>query len=288
MDEPRPDVFPPSGVDLDRPSVARIYDYYLDGHANWAIDREFGDRALETFPLLRPIARANRQFLFRVVRHLMGLGVRQFVDLGAGVPTMGHTHEVADSFEPDTARVVYVDNEPVAVAHAQILLEQRGDQRRHSAINADIRAPERLWHQVLDTGLIDLTEPVALLMIAVLHVQQRDETGRDMGADVVAQYRHLLPSGSYLAISHATDEGVPADVATKLAEVKQMYDTYSSPVILRTHQQIANLFGDFDLLPPGLTWTTSWHSQEAPDPEPSMSFRDPSESIIRAAIGRKP
>ena len=118
-----------------------MYDYYLGGHTNWAIDREFGDRVLSSFPLLRPIAMANRQFLFRAVRSLMRRGVRQFIDLGAGVPTMDHTHSIADKFDAGSAKVVYVDNEPVAVAHSQILLEEKGDPRRHVAIDADIRAP---------------------------------------------------------------------------------------------------------------------------------------------------
>ncbi|HKN99689.1 MAG TPA: SAM-dependent methyltransferase [Pseudonocardiaceae bacterium] len=282
------DSFPPEGVNLDRPSIARIYDYYLGGDANWAIDREFGDKVKEAFPLAVSAAKANRQFLFRVVRHLMRLGVRQFVDLGAGLPTMDHTHSVADAYEPGTARVVYVDNEPVAVAHSQILLEQQGDPRRHTAINADLRAPGRLWQQVLDTGLIDLSQPVGLLMIAVLHVQQLDEHGRDMGADVVARYRELLPSGSYLAISHATNEGVPPAIAEQMVELKAMYDQSSSPVIWRTHQEIAALFGDFELVEPGLTWTPSWHPEESVSRADDPVFAHPGESIAYAGIARKP
>jgi hypothetical protein len=287
MDQVRQDGFPPAGVDLDRPSIARIYDYYLGGTANWAIDREFGDKAIETFPLIRPIAQANRQFLFRAVRHLMRLGVRQFVDLGAGVPTMDHTHSVAESYERGTARVVYVDNEPVAVAHAQILLEQQGDRARHTAINADVRAPGRLWEQVVGTGLIDPAQPVALLMIALLHVQQRDQDGVDIGADIVARYRDLLPPNSYLAISHVSDEGVPADVATKLAEVKRLYDESTSPVIWRSHRDIAGLFGDFELVEPGLSWAPSWHPEEADTRISDPVFDDPSESVIYAGLGRK-
>lgn len=288
MDEPSQDPFPPRGVDLDRPSVARVYDYYLGGHTNWAIDREFGDQILASFPLLPSIAKANRQFLFRAVRHLMRRGVRQFIDLGAGVPTMDHTHSVADKFDAGSAKVVYVDNEPVAVAHSQVLLEEQGDPRRHVAINADIRAPQRLWQQVIGTGVIDFSQPVALLMIAVLHVQQQDEQGNDIGDQIVAQYRALLPHGSYLTISHATIDGVPPDVADQLARLKSMYDSASSPVIWRTHQQIADLFGDFDLIEPGLTWTPSWHPDETGSDLPQISFNHPSESIIYAGVGCKP
>jgi hypothetical protein len=275
-------------VDLDRPSVARVYDYYLGGHTNGAVDREFGDHVLASFPLLRPIARANRQFLFRVVRQLMRRGIRQFVDLGAGVPTMDHTHAVAEAYDPGSARVVYADNDPVAVAHSRILLEQEGDRRRHAAINGDIRTPHRLWQQVLDTGLIDLGQPVALLMIAVLHVRQRDQRGDDIGAEIVARFRELLPRGSYLAISHITDEGVPADIADRLVQLKIMYDTAGSPVIWRTRGQIAELFGDFQLIEPGLTWTPSWHPEETGSSLQGVTFDQPNESVIFAGVGRKP
>jgi hypothetical protein len=285
--EPTQDPFPPQGVDLDRPSVARVYDWYLGGTANWAIDREFGERVLTTFPLLRPIAIANRLFLHRVVRHLVRLGVRQFIDIGSGVPTMGNTHQVADEVAPDSA-VVYIDNEPVAVAHSQVLLDQHGDPARHAAINADLRNPDMLWERVIETGVIDLHKPVALLLIAVLHVQQPDADGADIGQHAVARYRELLPSGSYLAISHITDEGVPPDVAPKLVDLKKMYDTSSSPVIWRSHTQIHDLFGDFDLIPPGMGWTPAWHAEETGPNSPTIEFDRPNEAVIWAGVGRKP
>lgn len=288
VDESSQDPFPPQGVDLDKPSVARVYDYYLGGHTNWAIDREFGDRVLAVFPLARPIAKANRQFLVRVVRHLMRHGVRQFIDLGAGVPTMDHIHSIADKIDNGSAKVVYCDNEPVAVAHSQILLEEQGDPHRHIAINADLRAPQRLWQQITDTGLINFSEPVAVLMIAVLHVRQPDEHGRDIGDQIAAHYRQLLPRGSYLAISHATDEGIPADIAKQLAQLKSMYDASSSSVIWRSHTQIAELFGNFDLIDPGLTWTPCWHPEETDTNTQYVSFNHPSESIVYAGVGRKP
>lgn len=280
--------FAPQGVDLQRPSVARVYDYYLGGHTNWAIDREFGDRVLRSFPLLAAIAKANRQFLYRLVCHLMRLGVRQFIDVGAGVPTMDHTHVVAEKFDPGSAKVVYIDNEPVAVAHSEFLLEETGDPDRHAVINADLRSPQKLWQRVTDTGIINFNQPVALLMIAVLHVQQHDQRGVDIGDQIVAQYRDLLPSGSYLAISHITDDGVPMHTRRKLVRLKEMYDASSSPVIWRTQQQIFDLFGDFPLLDPGLTWTPCWHPEEAGSSIKTPTFTIPSESVICAGVGRKP
>lgn len=287
VDEAHQDPFAPRGVDLSRPSVARVYDYYLGGTTNWAIDREFGARVLTKFPELRNIAIANRQFLFRVVSHLMGRGVRQFIDLGAGVPTMDHIHAVAERRDPGTARVIYVDNEPVAVAHSEVLLEEDGDPRRHKAINGDIRAPHRLWQQISDTGIIDLSQPVALLMIAVLHVQQRDQHDQDIGEQITAIYRDLLPAGSYLAISHITNENVPDSMKEQLTELKKMYDTSSSPVIWRSHQQISDLFGDFELLEPGLTWTPSWLPEEASANAQIVSFDEPRQSAIFAGVARK-
>jgi hypothetical protein len=285
--EVQDDPFPPQGVDLEHPSVARVYDWYLGGTANWAIDREFGERVLATFPLLRPIAIANRLYLNRVVRHLVRLGVRQFVDIGSGVPTMGNTHQVADEIAPDS-KVVYIDNEPVAVAHSQVLLDQHGDPKRHAAINADLRNPDRLWLRVIETGVIDLDEPIALLLIAVLHVQQPDADGVDVGPRAVARYRELLPSGSYLAVSHITDEGVPSDVGEKLIELKRMYDTSSSPVIWRSHQEINDLLGNFEPLPPGMGWTPNWHPEETGPDAPVIDFKAPNEAVIWAGVGRKP
>jgi hypothetical protein len=276
----------PPGVDLEHPSVARVYDFYLGGTANWAIDREFGKKVLSRFPLLRPIAKANRLFLHRAVRHLVKQGITQFIDVGSGVPTMGSTHMVADEFT-DGARVVYVDNEPVAVAHSQMLLEENGDPNRHAAINADLREPDELWQRVREIEVLDLTKPVALLLVAVLHVQQPGPDGVDAGPAAVARFRQLLTPGSYLAVSHITDEGVPADMDEKLVGLKQMYDSRSSPVIWRTHEEITALFGDFELLSPGLTWTTLWHPEETSPTAPVITFATPNESVIVAGVGRK-
>ncbi|ALG06249.1 SAM-dependent methyltransferase [Kibdelosporangium phytohabitans] len=282
------DPYPPQGVDLDHPSIARVYDYLLGGNTNWAIDRQFGDRVLERFPLLRQIARANRLLLHRVVRHLVRRGVRQFIDVGSGVPTMGHTHTTADAVSPEPTAVVYIDNEPVAVAHSEVLLEQHGDPRRHRAIFGDLRDPERLWESVLDTGVIDLDQPVALLMIAVLHVRQPGPDGTDVGPAAVARYRDLLPRGGYLAISHVTDDGVPDHIKNHLTELKDMYDKSGNPVIWRSRTDVEALFGDFERLDPGTTWTAEWHPEESAHDDEPLSFAKPSESVILAGVARKP
>ncbi|WP_243769832.1 SAM-dependent methyltransferase [Amycolatopsis acidicola] len=287
MSERGPDPFPPEGVDLERPSVARVYDFLLGGSANWAIDREFGEKVLAGFPLLKSVAVANRLFLHRAVRHLVRLGVRQFVDIGSGIPTMGNTHQIADEVAADS-RVVYVDNEPVAVAHSRYLLDNQGDPRRHAVVRGDMRDPDGLWEQVADTGVIDFAEPVALLLVAVLHIQQPGHDGTDIGPAAVARYRELLGSGSYLVISQVTDEGVPPELEDKLAELKEMYDRSTSPVVWRSQREIRALLGDFELVEPGMTWTPLWHPEESGPGAPVITFAQPEESVIWAGVGKKP
>lgn len=288
LDENR---FPPPGIDLSHPSVARIYDYYLGGTTNWEIDRQFADRLLGDFPILKSIARANRMFLHRVVRYLVKQGIRQFVDIGSGVPTMGHAHEVAEDLAPGEVRVAYVDYEPVAVAHSRSLLRDQGDPERHTAIHADMRDPDRLWAQIQDTGIIDVDQPVALLLIAVLHVQQppAPDSGstEDLGPSLVARYRELLAPGSYLALSHGTDDGVPPYFKEMLTRLKTSYDSSSSPIIWRNREQIAQFFGDFTLIEPGVVWTPEWHPEVAGDHDATAILNSPNESLLLAGAARK-
>jgi hypothetical protein len=259
----------PPGVDVSRPSVARVYDYYLGGSVNWAIDREFGDRVLQKFPLLRDVAIANRMFLNRLVRYLSKQGIRQFLDVGAGVPTAGNTHQIADEMAsgqgrtPDT-HVVYVDHEPIAVAHAEIVLEKEGSADRHGVIKADLREPDDLWERAMATGLLNPDEPIALLLIAVLHVHQPGADGvTDIGPESVARLRELLPPGSFLGMSHITDEGVPPEIGENLVELKRMYDqSSSSNGIWRAHKDIEAMLGDFELVEPGWTWLPEWRPEE--------------------------
>ncbi len=285
---------PPDGVDLTRPSVARIYDYVLGGTANWSIDREFGDLALQKVPLLREIALSNRMFLNRVVRYLSKRGIRQFLDIGAGVPTAGNTHEVADELalaqgrRPDS-RVVYVDNEPVAVAHAEILLNEKGDSNRHAVIDADLREPDKLWNDALDTELIDVHQPLALLLIAILHVPQPGPDGTDVGPRSVARFRELLPPGSVIAISHVTDDGIPPESAAQLAELAQMYGaTSSGSGIIRTRAEIASLLDGWPLLEPGWVWTPEWHPEETGPNVRTITLPTPSHAIVWAGVAEKP
>ena len=156
--------------------------------------------------MIRTLARVGRDFLGRGVSHLVGQGVTQFLDLGSGVPTVGNVHEVADSLNPGS-RCVYVDCEPVAVAHSQTLLERDGDLTRHAVLHGDLRNPADIWARALDTGVLDPRQPIGLIMVGVLYFFSAD----DHPHEVVAAYRNLLPSGSYLLSSHVTQEGVPQE-----------------------------------------------------------------------------
>lgn len=272
--------------DLDRPNVARVDNYYLGGNQNWAIDREFGKTVLNHFPQMRSIAMANRLFAGRAVRYLARHGITQFVDVGSGMPSIATTHEIANEID-SRSRVVYLDNEPVAVAHSQLLLERCGDPARHAAVNADLRRPDELWERIDDAGVLDLDAPLALVITAVLHMRQPGPDGVDVGAQAVARCRELLPAGSFLVISHLTDDGVPEHSRNQLATLKKLYDTQSSPLILRSSAEVRALFGDFDLVAPGLAWTPEWHPEQTTRTVPTIEFDTPGESVSRAGVGKK-
>lgn len=286
-DEP----FPLPGVDLTRPSVARIYDHYLGGTTNWEVDRQFAERVLRDYPVIRSVAHANRMFQRRVVRHLVRLGIRQFIDIGSGVPTMGHVHEVGEQVAPGEVRVAHVDHEPVAVDHATLLLQDDGDPTRHAAVHADMRDPHRVWSRVADTGVLDLGRPTAVLLMAVLHIQQPPPPGsddtEDLGPRLVATYRDLLVPGSYLSLSHVTDTEVSPRSAAMLGELKGLYANSVSPAVFRDRGEITALFGDFTLLEPGVTWAPDWHPEEAGEHDHVVDFSDSSGSLLLVGTGRK-
>jgi O-methyltransferase involved in polyketide biosynthesis len=269
------------GVDLHHPSVARVYDFLLGGSAYWAMDQSFARQVLDQFPEFQNIARTNRMFVNRVVRHLAKLGVRQFVDIGSGVLSSGNTHQIANEISPET-RVVYVDNDPVAVAHAEILLDREGDPDRHVVVNADLRSPDELWDQVLTTYVLDPGKPVAVLMFSVLHSLPPASDDQDPAAQLMAQYRELIPPGSYLGVSHLTNQGVPADLTSKLGVLQRMCEGWDSgKAYCRSRKAVRALLGDFDLLRPGMVWAPEWH------PEDPAGDDAPERSAVWAGVGQK-
>jgi hypothetical protein len=246
----------PEGIDLDRPNAARMYDYALGGSHNFAVDREMVERVEAMMPGSSLIAHANRAFLRRAVRYCLDAGVRQFLDIGSGIPTVGSVHEVAHAIAPDS-RVVYVDVDAVAVAHGQAILR---DDPMATALAGDVRRPAEILADPRLTKLLDFTEPVAVLLIAVLHFVP----DADHPAGIVRKLRERLVPGSYLVISHATPEERPDDADT----VRQLYRGTSSPLSMRSRPEIEALFAGFDLVEPGLTWVTSWRPTPTDDDVP--------------------
>jgi SAM-dependent methyltransferase len=260
----------PADVDLRRPNAARVYDFYLGGSHNFAVDREMAQRAIALWPEVPMIIRANRAFLRRAVRFLVQAGVRQFLDLGSGIPTVGNVHEIARAEAPD-ARVVYVDIDPIAAAHAAIIL---GDDPHVGIIQADLRHPDAvLTHRRL-RSLLDLDQPVAVLMVAVLHfVPDADDP-----AAVIEEYRKRLGTGSYLAISHATQDG---QQPRQTAEHQSLYRRTATPMTMRSHDALTKMLQGWQLLDPGLVRLPLWR------PEPGEALpHDPQTFAGYAALGR--
>jgi hypothetical protein len=238
------------------PNPARIYDYFLGGKDNFPADREVADQLLTIAPVAREVVEDNRAFLRRVVRLLVReAGIRQFIDLGSGLPTQGNVHEIAQEIAPD-ARVVYVDNDPMVVTHSRALLA--GDNT--AVIQADLRQPDQILQDPEVRELIDFGQPVALLLMAILHFFPDTEDP----AGIVARFRDALPPGSYLAISHGTtdiperSDMSPQEMAEMGAKVERLYQLTTASLVTRTRAQVERFFDGFELLPPGLTEIQLW------------------------------
>ncbi len=261
----------PGGIDTATPNIARIYDYLLGGKDNFAADRQAARQLMEAIPDVAAIARDNRSFLGRVVRYLaVQGGVRQFLDLGGGLPTQANVHELAQGVAPD-ARVVYVDNDPVVASHGQALLAA-GDQV--GMVFGDLCEPAAILGHREVRRLLDLAQPVAVLCTSTLHFIP-DEAGPHK---IIAEYRDALASGSCLVISHGTLEEDPAGEGGKAEGV---YRQASSQLHVRPLAEVRRFFDGFELIEPGLTWITEWR------PEPGTAPTGRAQSL-RGAVGRKP
>jgi S-adenosyl methyltransferase len=257
-------------ADFSTANPARIYDYMLGGSANFAVDRQAADKLLALEPQTARYMRANRAFLRRVVAYLARAGVDQFLELGSGVPTVGHVHEVAGGINP-AARVVYVDNEPVAAAYGQRLL---ADVPGTAMVVEDIRDPDGVLAHPDTRALLDLDRPVAVLMMAVLHFVLDDERV----AEMVTAYRDRTAGGSYLAVSHSSGE---RHAATRQAE--EQYRSTSQPFRSRTIEAIRGMFTGYELVEPGVVYIGDWHPDPGTDP---YAVEGP--QVIAGGLGRKP
>jgi hypothetical protein len=251
-------------IPLDVPSAARMYDYFLGGYHNFEVDRRAADAASAVYPDLPYILRANRAFLRRCVTYLTQHGIDQFLDLGSGIPTVGNVHEVLQDLGSD-ARVVYVDVDPIAVSQSQDLLQ---DVPIASVAQADIRQPETVFTNPEVARLLDFERPVGVLCVAILHFLEDEVCGR-----LIQSVYDAVASGSYLAITHASMEGVGPE---KGAELKAIYARTPTPLIFRNRAEIAALFDGFYM---PLWWP------EGPD---DIFIDDPERSSGYAGAGRKP
>ncbi|MBD0670476.1 SAM-dependent methyltransferase [Streptomyces sp. CBMA156] len=253
------DTVTPSGAEVNlaihRPHSARIYDYFLDGTTNFPADREAAGHALAVFPQAPAAARANRAFMHRATRALAQSGVTQFLDIGTGIPTSPNLHEIAQRVEP-RARVVYADNDPIVLTHAQALLHS-SPEGRTAYVQADVRDPDALLDAVRATGVLDFTRPIALSLVALLHFVPE-------GAHRIAEtLKSALPTrGSALVISHLTPDYAPEDAA----RIERAYRDNGNPVRARAHDEFARFFTGWDLLDPGITSTPRWRPE--PDAKP--------------------
>jgi hypothetical protein len=239
----------PDEVDTTVPSMARAYDYLLGGAHNFAVDRMVADQAEKMMPGAAKIARLNRAFLNRAVRYLLDNGVRQFLDVGSGIPTVGNVHEVAQQINPG-ARVVYVDKDPIAVAHSELML---GANDNAEVLRADMRDPDSILGSSEVRRLLDFDEPIALLMVMMVHwVPDSDDPW-----NLIARYRDALPTGSYLALSHVTAD----QRQDQISDAKDMIQESRSADQLtpRSHDQVVRLFDGFDLVEPGVVGCGLWH-----------------------------
>ncbi len=264
--------FSPSEIDTSRPHPARLYNYYLGDKDNYVVDREAAAEVLRAAPEVRAMARENRAFLQRAVRFLVGeAGIRQIIDIGTGIPSAGNVHEVARQVAPEV-RVAYLDNDPIVHVHACALLTGDGNT---SIVLADLREPEAILAHPGVRELIDFSQPVAVLLIAIAHFLTDDE---DPGR-IIAALSDALAPGSYLALSHGTGD-FHAEAA--VSQATAVYDRATAPLVLRPYAQIAGFFTGFDLVDPGLVQVPLWRPDGRP-PGP----RELAKIGIYGGVGRK-
>jgi hypothetical protein len=241
----------PCGIDVTTPNVARMYDYSLGGKDNFAADREAVEKVMAIAPGLPAGARANRRFLGRAVRYVAGRGVRQFLDLGAGLPSQGNVHEVARQVQPD-AHVVYVDNDPVVAVHAKAILA--GDDRS-AVIQGDLRRPQTVLGHEAVARLLDFSQPVAVLFVASLHFVTDEEDP----AGIVRAFADRLAEGSHLILSHVTHDGQPDE---QVQVARFVYRGATAPWVFRRREEVLRLFDGFALVEPGLVRLSRWRPDD--------------------------
>jgi hypothetical protein len=262
------------GIDTSVPNVARIYDYILGGKDNFAADRQAAQQLFAAIPDLAGVVRDNRSFIGRVVRLLAGeVGIRQFLDLGAGLPTQSCVHEMAQAIAPD-ACVVYVDNDPVAWSHGQTLL---GARDKVGFVLGDLRRPAEILRHPEVLAVLDFSRPVGVLCTCALHFVPDEERPHQ----IIAEYLDHLAPGSYLAITHGITAPTPEDDPDGVVEsVTKVYKNASAHMHLRPAKEVERFFDGLEIVEPGVTWMTRWR----PDPGTRPAGREDS---LYCGVGRK-
>ena len=261
-----------SRLDTSVPHPARRYDYWLGGKDNFAADRESGDAIAAAFPAIRTAVQENRGFLRRAVTYLTKeVGVRQFLDIGTGLPTANNTHEVAQAIAPES-RIVYVDNDPLVLVHARALLTS-SPQGATAYLDADLRDTDRILADAEVRSTLDFSQPIAAMLVAILHFipDEADPYG------IVARLVDALPAGSFLVMSHATGDFWSAKARADLASGRL------GPLTPRTHDEFARFFEGLELVPPGITSIAQWRDEGEPPPRPTAE-----ESYAYGAVARIP
>ncbi|GAA1183977.1 hypothetical protein F4556_007547 [Kitasatospora gansuensis] len=248
---------------IDIPHSARMYDFWLGGKTNFPPDRALGEAFEQAIPSIKVMARENRRFLGRAVRYLAGeAGIRQFLDIGTGIPTEGNTHEVAQTTAPDS-RVVYVDNDPIVLAHARALMDSTGSGRT-AYIHADLLEPEKILADPILTGTLDLDQPVGLTLVAVLMLVA-DHDAPWAKARVLMD---ALAPGSYVAITHPGADFNP----TAMAAVVEAAAKGNMTLVPRTRDEVARFFGDWELVDPGVVPVMGWRPEDGEPADPAAAY----------------
>ncbi|MFF7243278.1 SAM-dependent methyltransferase [Embleya sp. NPDC008237] len=263
----------PTGIDVSRPHPARVYDYHIGGKTNYPVDRELAERFIAVAPQTSVTALDNRAFLGRAVRYAAEQGIDQFLDIGTGIPAPGNTHEVAQEIIP-SARVAYVDNDPIVLAHARALMPAT-DRGRTSFTMGDVREPEKILAAPEVREVIDFERPVALLLVAILHYVSAAEDP----AGVVNRLLAAVPSGSLLIASHTTSDFLPPIAAEQVLEI----NADAEFMLPRPHAEIASFLTGVELVEPGLVQAPLWRPEEGADLSPERL----AQSWIYTAVGRK-
>lgn len=238
----------PDDINEDVPSAARVYDYLLGGAHNFAADRAVGNRIFQILPNARQVAASNRAFLSRAVRYMVNAGITQFLDLGSGIPTVGNVHDVAQQANPD-CKVVYVDYDPIAVAHSELILE--GNQNC-LVIDADLCEPDRVLGNRKIQDFLDFSQPVGLLMVAIFHFVPDELQPKAL----VRRYVDAMPAGSLVALSHLTADQFPGEMAAVVDAMRNSRD----PMFFRPYGEVVELFEGLHVVEPGVVDAPRWHA----------------------------